>query len=95
METSAAADTVTTLWAIDHGHVEMNPLGIWAITAGKVMLIAAKDSFDPEFRDLLEQASSSVWWGATVNNLLVIWGSGLALPLGVLTAVWIYTAWGD
>jgi hypothetical protein len=67
------ADTVTTIVALNKGATEMNPLGFVVATLGKCILVFyVNDELEGKLKEEFEKGESSVWTGASVNNLLVL-----------------------
>lgn len=84
---AAAADIVTTSFAIASGGVEMNPListtplGLAALAATKIGLIKYAGTLpEPEKRVALK-STSSVWGGAAVNNIAVYLAAPPPFPI--------------
>lgn len=92
LETAALADTASTELAINQGYRELNPLGPAGAALGKLALITATHWMKESDREFVTHAGTSLWWGATVNNLSLTVGAGglLAPVLGIATAVVLY-----
>lgn len=80
--TAAVADGVTTGVGLSIGSaVEMNPListsplGLVAMTGMKIGLVKYADTLPEEDKRTVMKASSAVWGGAAVNNLLVLFAA--------------------
>ena len=73
-EIPAATDTLTTVYALAHGARETNPLGFGGATLAKIIYLAKfrPPESAPQARADADRLVSSVWWGATINNLAVI-----------------------
>ena len=86
-----AADAVTTGIALSTpGIVETNPLG-WATVPIRLAVMEHAKSLPREQGQPLMDALSAGGWGAAINNLLVLAGTGAAGPvvgLAVGYAVW-------
>jgi len=84
--TAAILDTVTTFSAISKpGVIELNPLGVTgSIIMKGIAFYYIKDAEEKEKKDL-ERFASSLWTAAAVNNIAVIMGSSVALPIGILS----------
>ena len=83
---AAILDTVTTSIALSQpGVTELNPLGFAGSTIMKgLAFYYMKDAEEKEKKDL-ERLASSLWTAAAVNNIAVIMGSSIALPLGIIS----------
>ena len=86
-----AADAITTGVALSMpGIVETNPLG-WATVPIRMAIMEHAKSLPREEGQPIMDALSAGGWGAAVNNLLVLAGTGPAAPvvgLAVGYAVW-------
>ena len=86
-----AADAITTGIALSvPGIVEMNPLG-WATVPIRLAVMEHAKRLPREEGQPIMDAISAGGWGAAVNNLLVLAGTGAAAPvvgLAVGYAVW-------
>lgn len=70
---AAIADTVSSVIAINGGAKELNPLGLTAVTVLKIGLVfIVNEKLEGDDKYLVEKAESSIWTGATFNNLFVI-----------------------
>jgi uncharacterized protein YceK len=95
MRESAIADTVSTAVALKYGNNlhEMNPLGFPLTIVGKTALIYyAENCLSPESRKILENYASSLWTGATVNNILLFLTSSphFSLLVGAITSIYLF-----
>jgi hypothetical protein len=86
---AATADVLTTAVALSRGATELNPLGFAGSTVAKGVLLITNEYLNEADKKILENAASSLWGGAAVNNLLVIFGVAtmIALPVGVLSMI--------
>ena len=86
-----AADAITTGLALSGpGIVETNPLG-WATVPIRLAVMEHAKSLPREQGQPIMDALSAGGWGAAINNLLVLAGTGPAAPvvgLAVGYAVW-------
>lgn len=86
-----AADAITTGIALSApGIIETNPLG-WATVPIRLAIMEHAKSLPREEGQPIMDALSAGGWGAAVNNLLVLAGTGPAAPvigLAVGYAVW-------
>jgi uncharacterized protein YceK len=95
MRESAIADTVSTAVALEYGNNlhEMNPLGFPATIIGKAGLIYyAENHASLEERELIEKYSTTIWSGASINNisLLLTISPQLSLFLGIITSIIVW-----
>ena len=83
---AALIDTVTTSVALSQsGIVESNPLGFTgALIMKGVTFYYIKDAEEKEKKEL-ERFVSSLWTAAAVNNIAVMMGSSIAVPLGIIS----------
>ena len=73
VEAAAALDIVTTAIGLSNGARELNPLGFVGSTAVKLILIPHINSMEDETqRKDTQNFMSSVFVGASVNNILTI-----------------------
>ena len=95
LESAAVADTASTLWALNNGYAEANPLGFPATIAIKIAVIALKDQLTACDRNSVEQWGTGLWMGAAVNNsLLALTANTLISPImGLITALVIVSQW--
>jgi hypothetical protein len=92
---AAIADTVTTIIAINGGAVEINPLGLGALTILKVgLVLVVNERLEGNDKYMLEKAESTIWTGASVNNLFVILNASpvTAVAAGIITALIVWHA---
>jgi hypothetical protein len=97
---AAMADGVTTGIALSSGALEMNPaisttpLGLVALTTGKILLVKYADNLPKEEKRLVIKTSSAAWGGAAFNNLMVLMAAPPPIPIiaGILVgfATWKY-----
>ena len=86
-------DTVSTAVALDHGFVEANPVGFPATIVFKAIVIyAMRPFFSESERGLVDRAASTVWTGASVNNIALVLGAAtpVAISAGVITGIAIF-----
>lgn len=69
---AAAADTATTIIALDNGAHELNPLGFVGVTVMKLVYLSRRNSLDADTRVSYDRVATSVWTGAAANNLVQI-----------------------
>jgi hypothetical protein len=83
---AAILDTVTTSIALAQpGVIELNPLGpIGSIIMKGIEFYYTKDAGEEEKKDF-ERIGGAAWTAAAVNNIAVIMGSSIAMPLGILS----------
>jgi hypothetical protein len=87
------ADTVSTQIGLNNGLTEMNPIGFYGATAIKIGLLwYYYDTDDEQTKLIIEQAASSFWTGAAVNNTLNILGASnpVSLIIGLITGIIIW-----
>jgi hypothetical protein len=86
---AATADVLTTAVALSRGAVEFSPLGFAGSTVAKGVLLITNEYLNETDKKMLENVESSLWGGAAVNNLLVIFGvvTMIAIPVGVITMI--------
>jgi uncharacterized protein YceK len=94
MREAAIADTLSTAMILEHSDQfhEMNPLGFPLTIVGKAALIYyAENCLSPESRKILENYASSLWTGATVNNILLFLTSSphFSLLVGAITSIYL------
>jgi len=91
--TAAAADTASTAAALSSGLAELNPLGLAGTVVIKVATIAYINQLPEEDRSDLYGLASSLWGGATANNLCWLTGVGPAcLVLGVVAGNYMWSS---
>lgn len=89
--TAAAADTASTAAALSSGLVELNPLGLAGTVVIKVATIAYINQQPEEDRSDLYGLASTLWGGATANNLCWLTGIGPAcFVLGIVAGNYIW-----
>jgi hypothetical protein len=82
LETAAALDIVTTAIGLSNGARELNPLGFGGTTAVKLILIPYVNSIEDEAqRKETQNFLSSILTGASVNNVLAIFGVSPVISL--------------
>lgn len=85
---SAVADGISTGLALSAGAIEMNPListspiGLVALTGAKIGLVKLAAGLPKREKRLVIKASSAIWGGAAVNNLMVLASAAPALAVG-------------
>ncbi|MFC5458789.1 hypothetical protein [Massilia niabensis] len=92
---AAVADGISTSLALSAGAMEMNPListspiGLVALTGAKIGLVKFAGRLPEPQKRLVIKASSAVWGGAAVNNLMVLMSapSPVAVAAGVVAGV--------
>jgi hypothetical protein len=93
VEQAALADIGTTAYLLNHGGIELNPLGFAGTTALKGLFFYYKDDMTPATRKESERIATSIWTGAAVNNLLqILWAPPLfwSIGLGVVVGIELY-----
>jgi len=84
----AVLDTVTTMAAISKpGIVELNPLGVVGSAIGKVITLYYMKDADEKTKKDFDKWAGSFWTAAAVNNIAVLIGSSIAMPLGILSFI--------
>jgi len=84
--TAAILDTVTTSVALSQpGVTELNPLGFAGSTIMKGLAFYYIKNAEEKEKKNFERIASSLWTAAAVNNIAVIMGSSIALPLGIIS----------
>lgn len=90
-QAAAAADGASTAIALSTGAVEANglmpssPVGILAVTAVKMALPRLARDMEPETRHTVLVATTGLYGGAAVSNLLI--AAGAATPVGLVAGV--------
>jgi hypothetical protein len=90
---AAIADTLTTIVAVNGGAVEINPMGLVVLTVLKVgLVLVVNEQLEGNDKYILEKAESTIWTGASVNNLLVILNASpvTAVAAGIITALIVW-----
>lgn len=97
---AAVADGVTTGMALSAGALELNPLmptspiGLIAVTGVKIGLAKYAETLPEAEKRLTMKASSAIWGGAAVNNLMVLMAAPPPIPVivGLVTgfATWMH-----
>lgn len=71
--TAAVADLVTTAVAVRNGAHELNPVGVNGVIVAKgIYLFGIRPSLDVAARAAYDRSASAIWYGAAVNNLVLI-----------------------
>lgn len=87
LKEAAAIDIASTLAVISQGGRELNPLGVVGATLVKSGVIYNEEKIDPSVKTLI----SSVWTGAGIHNVMILFGSAVypAILVGISVAVFI------
>ena len=91
-EDAAMADTATTAIALAQGNSEMNPVGFAGTIVFKIIYFLNRDKLSDDDKKKANHIATSVWSGATLNNLIVIFGgaTGVAIPIGIIGGTVVY-----
>lgn len=95
---AAVSDALSTHLAIAAGAVESNglvtatPAGLLALTAIKLGVLQFANYMPKEVREPALKASTALWGGAAVNNILVAASVGGAAPIvvGIAAGYWLW-----
>ena len=87
-------DIVSTEVALASGAVEMNPLGPGGAYLFKgIYLFVIRPGLSTQDRIKGDRMATSLWWGATINNVLQVVMPGMAvvgMGIGIMSGVSIY-----
>jgi hypothetical protein len=88
----AIADTVSTIAALGKSGVfESNPLGLVGVTALKMLSLHMAEDYPKEKKQQYDDITGSLWSGAAVNNLFVLFGlPHISVLMGVASAIAFY-----
>lgn len=100
---AAVADGITTGLALSSGAVEANPLlsttplGLLALTGAKIALVKYAETLPEQDKRMVIKLSSSLWGGAAVNNLLVLFAAPTPVSIlaGLLMGVFTWRHTGE
>ncbi len=91
---AAVVDAATTAAVLAKGGTELNPVGFPATNLGKAAyLFYIRPRLSEENKQLFDRWASSVWWAASVNNLLqfvIPSNVYVSATLGLATGIYLY-----
>ena len=91
---SAVVDVVTTAAVLGKGGTELNPIGFPATNVGKAaLLFYVRPRLSEEGKKAFDRWGASVWWGASVNNILqflIPSNVYISATMGIATGIYIY-----
>jgi hypothetical protein len=90
---AAALDTISTQLAINSGNTELNPIGFPATIVAKTgIILYTKQLEEGPKKQLINSLGSSLWTGASVNNILLVLGNTNAFSLfvGIITSFIVF-----
>ena len=93
---AGSADALTTALAIANGGVEANPLGAVAAVLIKPVVIGMIATQPKEDQAAMFSIATSVWGGASINNLCILVGGGAGcIVAGIAAAYGFWTSTSD
>ena len=91
---AAVVDAATTAAVLAKGGTELNPVGFPATNVGKaVYLLYLRPRLSEEEKEIFDRWTSTVWWAASVNNLLqfvVPSNVYIGATIGLATGIYLY-----
>jgi hypothetical protein len=91
---SAVVDAASTAVVLGKGGTELNPAGFPATNLAKAAyLLYLRPRLSEEGKKAFDRWGSSVWWGASVNNILQLLVTNnvfVSATMGIATGIYIY-----
>jgi hypothetical protein len=91
---AAVVDAATTAAVLAKGGTELNPVGFPATNLGKAAyLFYLRPRLSEKEKQIFDRWASTVWWAASVNNLLqfvVPSNVYVSATLGLATGIYLY-----